>query len=431
MATDPLQPILDSVLDGRTKGYPLDRPPARLGDLESLGLSLLDGGLDFPAAILHRESLAHNGRWMREFTRRTGATLCPHGKTTMAPQLFHRQLLDGAWGITLATLQEVQVAYRHGIKRVLLANEAVHPGALEWLARTLAEDPDFDCTCLVDSEAGVALLEAAARGRRPLPVLVELGLPDGRTGARGVGAAVALARAVKAAPSLRLRGVECYEGILGSADPQADRERVLAWLEQLLDLAGACDRAELFETGEILLSAGGSAYFDLVAQALAPLRLSRPHRVVLRSGCYFAHDAGHYRRLLGDLQERLPAALRMEQPLRPALEIWGQVLSRPEPGLAFLGLGKRDCGSDLGLPEPTRWHRPGTPGPASPAPADWRVTKLYDQHARLEIGAETDLRVGDLVGCGISHPCTTFDKWDVLFEVDAEDRVVGAIKTFF
>jgi D-serine dehydratase len=246
-----------------------------------------------------------------------------------------------------------------------------------------------------------------------------------------VGAAVALAQAVKAAPGLRLRGVECYEGILGGADAQSDRTRIQAWLEQLLDLARACDRADLFETGEVLLSAGGSAYFDLVARALAPLRLSRPHRALLRSGCYFSHDAGHYRRLLEDLQARLPADLRMDQPLRPALEVWGQVLSRPEPGLAFLGLGKRDCGQDLGLPVPARWHRPGDPGPARPAPGDWRITRLYDQHARLELDPGADLCVGDRVGCGISHPCTTFDKWPVLFELDAEDRVVGAIRTFF
>jgi D-serine dehydratase len=157
--------------------------------------------------------------------------------------------------------------------------------------------------------------------------------------------------------------------------------------------------------------------------------------VVLRSGCYFSHDAGHYRHLLGLLEARLPEPLRLAQPLRPALEIWGQVLSRPEPGLAFLGLGKRDAGHDLGLPAPVRWHRPGTAGPARPAPADWRITRLYDQHARLELGIEPEpgagLQVGDLVGCGISHPCTTFDKWQVLFEVDDEDRVVGAVRTFF
>jgi len=427
--TAALQPILDLQLDGASKGFPQDRPAIRLGDVGELGLRLTRGDLDFPVAVLRRSALEHNARWMAEFISRSGASLCPHGKTTMAPQLFHRQLADGAWGITLATPQQVRIAYHFGVRRILLANEAILPGALRWLQSTLDADPDFDFTCLVDSPEAVARLDSVP-GRRPIQVLVELGIPGGRTGARGVQAALAVARAVKAATRLQLRGVECYEGIVGSQDPAVDRARIQAWLADLANLAQCCDAEGLFETDCVLLSAGGSAYFDLVVQALGEA-LAGPHRVVLRSGCYFSHDAGHYQHLLGLLEERLPARLRMEGKLRPALEIWGQVLSRPEPGLAFLGLGKRDAGHDLGLPIPSLWCRPGDPAPPRQAPDSWRITTLYDQHARLELPAGSDLQVGDLVGCGISHPCTTFDKWQVLFEVDDDYRVLGAIRTFF
>jgi D-serine dehydratase len=425
--TAALQPILDLMLDGGSKGFPQDRPATRLGDVGGLGLRL--GDLDFPAALLKRSALEHNAQWMAEFIGRTGASLCPHGKTTMAPQLFHRQLADGAWGITLATAQQVRIAYRYGVRRILLANEPALPGAIRWIQATLDADPEFDFTCLVDSLEGVARTEASAQGRRPIPVLVELGIPGGRTGARGIPAALAVARAVKASPRLQLRGVECYEGIIGSPDPALDRARIREWLEQLGALAAACDAEGLFETGRVLLSAGGSAYFDLVVQALAGLKLSIPSQVILRSGCYFSHDTGHYQHLLELLEERLPEALRMERRLLPALEIWGQVLSRPEPGLAFLGLGKRDVSYDMGLPTPALWARPG--GDPGPAPAGWRITALNDQHAQLELPADAELRVGDLVGCGISHPCTTFDKWQVMFEVDDDYRVLGAVKTFF
>jgi D-serine dehydratase len=425
--TAALQPILDLVLDGASKGFPQDRPATRLGDVGGLGLRLAD--LDFPAALLRRSALEHNAQWMAEFIRRSGASLCPHGKTTMAPQLFHRQLADGAWGITLATAQQARIAYRYGVKRILLANEPALPGAIGWIQATLDADPEFDFTCLVDSLEGVARTEAAAQGRRPIPVLVELGIPGGRTGARGIPAALAVARAVKASPRLQLRGVECYEGIIGSQDPAVDRARIREWLEQLGALALGCDAEGLFETGRALLSAGGSAYFDLVVLALAGLKLSVPSQVILRSGCYFSHDTGHYQHLLALLEERLPEDLRMERRLRPALEIWGQVLSRPEPGLAFLGLGKRDVSYDMGLPTPALWARPG--GAPCPAPPGWRITALNDQHARLELPADAELRVGDLVGCGISHPCTAFDKWQVLFEVDDDYRVLGAVKTFF
>ncbi len=426
-----LQPILDTLLDGGVKGFPGDRPATRLGDVGGLGLRVTAGDVDYPAAVLKRSALEHNAGWMREFVRRSGAILCPHGKTTMAPQLFHRQLADGAWGITLATLQQVRVAYRYGVRRILLANQLLAPGGIAWVQEALDADPGLDFTCLVDGPEGVARLEACARGRRPIPVLVELGLPGGRTGARTVASALDLARVVHTSPRLSLRGVECFEGILVTQDPLDDRARIQSWLERLGALALACDQEGLFETGEVLLSAGGSAYFDLVVQVLGQVRLGRPAQVVLRSGCYFSHDAGYYERLLGLLEGRLPEDLRPPRHLAAALEVWGQVLSRPEPGLAFLGLGKRDVSYDVGLPVPVAWARPGAPGASRPAPAAWRITTLHDQHARLELPPDTDLQVGDLVGCGISHPCTTFDKWQLLFEVDDDYQVLGAVRTFF
>jgi len=423
----PLQPILDLPLDGRTKGCPPCAPSLRLGDAGAQGWTLQD--LDFPVAVLRSTVLERNGRWMAEFLRRTGASLCPHGKTTMAPQLFHRQLADGAWGITLATPQQVRVAYDHGVKRILLANELTGEGAIRWLQATLDQDSAFDFTCLVDSLLGVRRLEEAAQGCRRIQVLLELGIPGGRTGVRTLEEGLGVARAVKASPRLELRGVECYEGILATQDPAADEAAITGWLDLLGDLARRCAAEDLFGTGEVLLTAGGSAYFDLVVGRFARLELGRASRVLLRSGCYLSHDGGHYARLVRLLEARLPEPWRVPEGLRPALELWGQVISRPEPTLAILNFGKRDAGHDLGLPRPRfQLRRGGAPTEVSEA---WRLTTLYDQHAKLELPAETELVPGDLVGCTISHPCTTFDKWPVVFVLDDEDRVVEALKTFF
>jgi len=230
--------LMALILDGSTKGFPMHAGPTALGAVGALGLRVLRAETEFPIALLKRSALEHNQAWMGEFLRRTGASLCPHGKTTMAPQLFHRQLADGAWGITLATPQQVRIAYRYGVRRILLANESILPGAVRWLQATLDADPDFDFTCLVDSPEAVARLDSVP-GRRPIQVLVELGIPGGRTGARSVQAALAVARAVKASTRLQLRGVECYEGIVGSPDPAADRARIQAWLGDLATLAPA------------------------------------------------------------------------------------------------------------------------------------------------------------------------------------------------
>jgi D-serine dehydratase len=426
-----LKPILDAVLDGRIKGYPQGRPPLRLGDVSLQGWGLLEGHLDTPVALLKASALEANAAWMAEFLRRTGASLCPHGKTSMAPQIFHRQLAEGAWGITLATPQEARIAYEFGVKRILLANQLVAEGPIGWIQRVLDEDPGLDFTCLVDSLEAVRRLEAAARGRRPISVLLELGIPGGRAGARGAAAALAVARAVRAAGRLRLRGVECFEGIVVSQDPAADRARVESWLDELGEVARRCASEDLFETEEVLLTAGGSAYFDLVVARLAAVDLGRPSRVLLRSGCYAFHDAGHYARLVARLEDRLAEAWRVPGRLQPAIEIWGRVLSRPEPGLAFLDIGKRDVAHDIDLPRPVLWARPGAHARPEPAPSAWTIASLYDQHARLALPAEAELAAGDLVGCGVSHPCTTFDKWQLLFVVDDGYRVVDAVRTFF
>lgn len=425
-----LDPILDGLVDGRMKGYPQDRPALPLRQVGVQGWSVLDGQVDYPAAVLRASALDQNQRWMGEFLRRTGASLCPHGKTTMAPQLFHRQLADGAWGITVASAQQARVAVEYGVKRVLLANQLVHPAAVAWLQGALDRDPALDALLLVDSAEGVGLLERHARGRRPIGVLVELGYAGGRAGARSVEGALSVARAVRASPGLRLRGVECYEGLIQSADPGADQGRVSALLAGLVQLARAADAEGLFAEEEIVLSAGGSAYFDLVALAAEEPRLSLPARLVLRSGCTLTHDSGLYARLVARLEARLPERWRGPRSLEPAIEIWSQVLSRPEPGLALLSMGKRDVAHDVDLPMPRRWHRPGAAGPHD-APPEWSIVRLNDQHAYLRLPEEAPLRVGDLVAAAVSHPCTTLDKWQLLFVVDDAWRVVEAVRTFF
>ncbi|MCE1228432.1 MAG: alanine racemase, partial [Firmicutes bacterium] len=357
----------------------------------------------------------------------SGASLCPHGKTTLAPQLFHRQRQDGAWGLTLATPTQAQMAFHYGIPRVLLANEVVDGAALRGLSRTVDADSRRDLWVFADGLEAVNALATHWCAEKSLNVLVETGIAGGRCGARSSEEAMEVARAVKGSPNLLLSGVACYEGIVISQEPERDRAQVSVWLEALVALAQQADGERLFEGTEIVLSAGGSAYFDLVARHLKAAKLSLPARVVLRSGCYLTHDSGHYQRLIALMEARLDAAWKPTGHLSPALEVWAQVLSRPEPTLAFLDAGKRDLPMDLGLPKPGRWLRQGQTQP-EPCPDTWRLTGLHDQHARLELPADAPLKIGDRVGLAVSHPCTTFDKWNVVFEVDERGTVLGAVK---
>jgi D-serine dehydratase len=235
----------------------------------------------------------------------------------------------------------------------------------------------------------------AAGVRAPLPVLIELGGP--RAGCRTVEQALAVAEAVS--PPLVLAGVEGFEGTL----PADAVDGYLARLRQLVQVLDG--RGAFAGVDEIVATAGGSAFFDRVVEALRFDGLSRPVRVVLRSGCYITHDDGLY-------AEATPLP-----ELRAALELWARVLSCPEPGLAIAGFGKRDAPYDLGLPV-VRSH------------PNVRVDALNDQHAFLH-DPDGALRVGDTVVCGISHPCTAFDKWPLIGVVDDDDVVMGAVRTRF
>lgn len=430
-----LQSIAESLVEPGTKGLPPKADALRLGDFGKQGWNVLRHDLPLPLAVLKDSALRHNSRAMRRFLEKTGSRLCPHGKTTMAPQLFQRQLEDGAWGITAATVSHVIAYRRFGVARIFFANQLVDPVGIDFVLEEMARDPDFDFYCLVDSLAGIDLLRRRAAARncgRPLQVAVEVGVEGGRSGARSHTDAMALARAVhEACPLLALRGVEAFEGVFqmagggGGAAPKIE-----ALTRAMKEVAKAADDAGLFADGPILLSAGGSAYFEQVASDLRT-SLSRPVVTVLRSGCYLVHDHGTYEQILAD-PRHLPAnAAPLDEPFRPALEVWGYVQSLPEPGIALLTMGKRDVSFDVHLPKPILWHRPGLHQQPQPLTAGYAISSLNDQHAFLACPKDHPLNIGDLVAVGISHPCTTFDKWQVLYLVDDDYTVIDGIRTYF
>jgi D-serine dehydratase len=430
MATDgdPLLPRDETIaglhLDGTMKGVP---PGAalRLDQVAAQDWQLPD--MPLPLAVLRVDVMRRNAAWMADFARRNGLSLCPHGKTTMAPQLWALQLAEGAWGITVATTHQLQVARRFGIPRVIWANQPIGRIAVD-AAFDALRDPGFQLFVLADSLAvveGLAAGAARANLTRPLNVLLEVGAKGGRTGARTTATAMEVARAVAAAPGLALAGVEAFEGLL------AETAQVDAFLGTLVATARACAAEGLFGTEEILLTAGGTAFFDRVAPRLAEAGdLGRPVRRVPRSGCYLTHDSMGYAQAYRRMRRE---SLTLDYPpgdLRAAMEVWAHVQSVPEPGRAIITCGKRDISFDTGWPVPLRLLR-ANDTQAMPFGAFHKVTGMNDQHGYLIGPSDGLLRVGDIVVLGVGHPCTTFDKWQVIPLVDEAFRITGAIRTFF
>ena len=327
---------------------------------------------------------------MADYCRAWGVDIAPHGKTTMAPQLWDRQLAAGAWGITAATVGQARVMRAAGVGRVLIANEVVDPVAIAWVAEQLA-DPAFELLCYVDSDRTVDILDAglrAAGADRPLPVLVELGFEGGRTGCRTIPEAVHVAIAGRRPRIVSaLAGVSGYEGTIC-------QDRSPECLARVIALPRSPPRADVdldrhrrgFDGADrIVLSAGGSAFFDVVVDRLrGPWPSGADVRVVLRSGCYLTHDSGMYERL-SPLPSRDGA-----RGFQPAMELWAHVLSRPEPELALFGFGKRDVPFDVDLPSPVVIRRAS--GDAVDANGALEIRSLNDQHAYARVRADLAAR---------------------------------------
>ncbi|MCX2863410.1 alanine racemase [Paucibacter sp. PLA-PC-4] len=423
------------VLSAALKGFPLTEPPLQLAELAARQWNVLAGDLPLPLAVIKREALEHNVRWMQDYARGQGVALAPHGKTTMSPQLFQRQLDAGAWGISFATIKQLAVGVASGVRRAVIANQVCSEADLAGLAALLAQHADLRVVFLVDSLAQCALIERwhQRQANRQLvapvfEVLLEIGLAGGRTGTRGEDEALALAAHLHASPAFRLAGIECYEGLGATGDSAADTAYADALMARVHAVARTCAERGWFDgADEVIVSAGGSGIFDLVAGALRP-RLGKPVLGLLRSGCYITHDHGHYKRLVNVLDQRC----RHVDGLQSALEVWALVQSCPEPGLAILAVGRRDISFDIDLPTPV-WHAPLDSRAPLAAPAAWRITGLNDQHAylRWDPAAALGPQVGDRLGLGVSHPCTTFDKWTWLPIVEKDYRVSDAVLTHF
>lgn len=377
--------------------------------------------VSLPAAVVYERPLQHNISWMQSFAERHSARLAPHGKTTMTPGLFHRQLEAGAWGITLATATQCVAAFEHGVTRLLMANQLVGAANMALVADLIAKGAELHC--VVDSVENVQALNGffSARGLQ-LHVMIELGVEGGRCGVRNDRELEALLTALEQSPALILSGIEGYEGIIAGRTPITD---VRAYADRLVDTLMRLKRTHAFTTSKPVVTASGSKWFDLIAEAFDRADLRDEYTPLLRPGCYVVHDHKLYAGAMEEVKGRHPD---LQGELLPALEVFAHVQSLPEPGLAIVALGKRDIGCDPDLPMPQRLYREGHP------PRDvkgWGVKLIMDQHLLITVPGGEALAVGDILSFGTSHPCLTFDKWRQVLLVDDALNVIEVMPTRF
>ncbi|MEE5059906.1 amino acid deaminase [Pseudomonas alliivorans] len=396
----------------------IDKGLARPGDSLVSDVSL-------PALVIHQPALDHNIRWMQTFVTNSGAELAPHGKTSMVPALFRRQIEEGAWGMTLATAVQTQAAYAYGVRRILMANQLVGQPNMALIAELLA-DSTFEFHCMVDHPDNVAALGKffGERGLR-LNVMIEYGVPGGRCGCRTEAQVLELADAVLAQPSLALTGIEGYEGVIHGDHAISG---IKAFAASLVRLAVELQDKGAFALDRPIVTASGSAWYDLIAEAFDAQAVRERFLSVLRPGSYVVHDHGIYKDAQCCVLDR---RAELSEALRPALEVWAHVQSMPEPGFAVIAMGKRDVAYDAGLPNPLRRYKAHVMPASGDDVSNCKVTAVMDQHAFMTVAPGCELKVGDIIAFGTSHPCLTFDKWRSGCLVDDDLRVIEPFSTYF
>jgi D-serine dehydratase len=424
------------LIDERVRGFPPGHPPLSLAAIGKQGWKPYDGRMALPLISLDRQAFADNTELMMIYVKSHGAEIAPHAKTPMSTALADALVAAGAWGMTVADIRQAAVLLKAGQRRLILANEIGGAAAARRLAALLGQYPDAELHVFVDSMALLEALSSAWQGRGDLPplgLMVEFGA--GRAGIRSADAAAKLLDMILAmeTPAFRLTGIAAYEGAAATADPEETMLRIDALMAMTSDFLPKL-RARIGNQRPLLVTSGGSVFFDIVVARLSAVVAADPAcRLVLRSGAIFFHDHGIYERGLASLDAR--GGLRIGGEMisaaagfRPALRVWAEVLSRPEPQLAISGMGMRDVAIDQGMPRPLAVYRNGV------RLADLesaKVLRLNDQHAFLALADDSDVSVGDVIEFGISHPCTCLDRHAILYGLDPDHSVTAAYLTSF
>ncbi|MFS1860540.1 amino acid deaminase [Vibrio lentus] len=385
---------------------------------------LINEDVSLPVAVIKQSALTNNLNWMQSFADHHQVKLSPHGKTSMTPDFFRQQLENGAWGITVATPAQAEVAAMAGAKRIIMANQLVGKTNMAIIEQLIREF-DVEFYCCVDSSVNVQQLsQYFANTQQMLKVLIEFGVPGGRCGCRSPEEVLELAQFIQDTPALSLAGIEVYEGVIHGDNAEQD---IRTFLNQALTSVESLASDALI-AGQPIITGAGSAWYDVVAECLANLT---DYLAIIRPGCYAIHDTGIYldaqSKVLQRAQVNQGYACELGGDLESALEVWAYVISRPEPTKLVVGLGKRDVAFDAGLPIAERGYRNGE----AISVKGLTSTAVMDQHTFVETDGSSEIEVGDMIAFSTSHPCLTFDKWRYIAISDDDHQVTNWVETCF
>ena len=400
-----------TVIEDKFKGFPIDSYGKTLEQFLATKPNLFTANFQFPIMVLKEAAIKNNIAQMMSFCNSVDAQLAPHVKTTMSPQLAQMQVAAGARALTVANFWQGRIFLKHGFKNLIIANEVLDPTAIAEIAK-INKQKQAEIIFYVDSILALEIIQKHTPSEGEQNLFIEIGTENGRGGVRELSLVEQLAQRIKADQRLNLIGVTGFEGAVPDAARGRRGEKKISKFCQ--KIVAAAELAYPYKSDQpFVISAGGSAYFDIVARELN--KFEKPRRLLLRSGGYITHDHKYY-------EEIYPFALS-DRSFQPAIEVWAQVISKPEKDFGVLNLGKRNIGNDLHNPIPIKSYD----GQVKSFSAV--IEKLNDQHGYLR--GKQEFSLAQLIGLGISHPCTTFDKWGLIPLVNDDYDLIDCLQTFF
>jgi 3-hydroxy-D-aspartate aldolase len=345
--------------------------------------------LNTPVLVLDLDALNRNIQAMAAFAAGRGVQLRPHAKTHKSVEIAWRQIEAGAIGICCAKLGEAEVLADHGLVRGLhITSPVVSAPAI---ARLMALNARSDgLMCVVDNPENVAALGAAAQGRKPLSVIIDIDPGICRTGVGSPAAAVALLDAVRAQRGLRYAGVQCYCGA---------QQHIADFAERRLAIQ---DRAGVIRTiVEALTLAGGQP--EVVTGGG-----TGTHRIDVDLGLFTELQVGSYVFMDGQYLDCDLTGVG-KPPFETALMIDARVVSANTPGLVTLDAGFKALSTDGGDP-------PILAG--APAGAAYRF--MGDEHGALILPDKATLPLAHRVTLGAPHCDPTVNLYDTYHVVQGD-----------
>lgn len=166
--------------------------------------------LPTPALVLDRPALGRNIDKMAAFLGDHDKGFRPHAKTHKCPLISREQIAAGAVGVCVAKVGEAAALLSGGIEQILITSPVTTP--LKAQCINLLAKQTSGLQIVVDSLAGLNVLQAHLDAEASLGILLDIDVAMGRTGSRDVDLLLTLAEQIVADPRMTFAGVQHYAG---------------------------------------------------------------------------------------------------------------------------------------------------------------------------------------------------------------------------